>query len=88
MLSLQDKISYLETLLISDNEAYADTFKENIIIFFDDDFIAENSQFSFLERFHTKNDIKLWLDNLLSQIVMKFDDENEQLSDFIYCFIE
>ncbi len=87
MLSLQDKISYLETLLMSDSGSYADTFKEDIVIFFDDDFITKNSLFSFLEQFHTKNDIKLWLDNLLSQIVMKFDDESEQLSDFIYDFI-
>jgi len=42
--------------------------------------------YNFLDKLKTESDIKLWVNNVLSHIVMKFDEQFENISDFIYEF--
>jgi len=87
MLSFEEKIVYLENSLNKTEENYADSFKEDIIIFFDD-FTSKNNLFSFLNNLNSTKEIENWVNKLTSRIALKFDSESEQMNDFIYDFIE
>ena len=87
-MTLLEKIEYLEQLLNQTEENYADTFKADITMFFDDDFSEENSQFLFLDNLNSKQEIENWVEKLISQFVMKFDLEFETENDFIYDYLE
>lgn len=87
-MTLLKKIEYLEQLLNQTEENYADTFKADIIMFFDDNFSEENSQIQFLDNLSSKQKIKNWVDELTSRFVMKFDSEFETENDFIYNYLE
>lgn len=86
MLSLTDKIKILESCLSQNDYSYADSFKTDIVIFFGD-FVVQNPSLNFLEKLSSKKEIVCWVTNLTSRIVLKFDEENEQLSDFIFDYI-
>ena len=86
MLSLTDKIKILESCLSQNDNSYADSFKTDIVIFFGD-FVVQNPTLNFLEKLSSKKEIVCWVTNLTSRIVLKFDEENEQLSDFIFDYI-
>jgi hypothetical protein len=85
---LLKKIEYLEQLLNQEEQNYADSFKSDIIMFFEDDFSEENSQLLFLENLNSKQEIENWIDKLTSRFVMKFDSEFETENDFIYDYLE
>ena len=51
---LLEKIEYLEQLLNQTEENYANTFKADITMFFDDNFSEENSQLLFLDNLESK----------------------------------
>jgi hypothetical protein len=87
-MTLSEKIDYLEKLLNQEEQNYADSFKSDIIIFFEDDFSQENSELLFLENLNAKRDIENWIDNLTSRFLMKFDSEFETENDFIYDYLE
>ena len=87
-MTLLEKIEYLEQLLNQTEENYADTFKADITMFFDDDFSEENSQLLFLDNLNSKQEIENWVDKLTSRFVMKFDSEFETENDFIYNYLE
>lgn len=82
MLSLTDKIYYLENYLNKSQDNYADSFKTDILFFFDE-FEEINSRLSFLNNLNTYNEIEDWVNRLTSKIVLKFDEESEQINDFI-----
>ena len=44
--------------------------------------------FRFLNELHAIESIHLWVDNLTSNIVMKYNEDEEQLSDFIFLYIK
>lgn len=83
MLSFAEKISYLEYSLNKIEENYADSFRVNILFFFDD-FNIENTKLQFLNNIHSFNEIEHWITKLTSRIVMKEDDikVNEIISDY------
>lgn len=87
-MTLLKKIEYLEQLLNQTEENYADTFKADITMFFDDNFSEENSQLQFLDSLNSEQEIKNWVDKLISRFVMKFDSEFETENDFIYNYLE
>ncbi|MDR7369506.1 hypothetical protein [Flavobacterium aquidurense] len=87
MLSLNKKIQHLENYLSQPNENYADSFKEDILMFIDD-FTNQNKLLSFLNNFNSLEGIENWVDNLCSRIVLKFDSEGEEINDFIYDYIQ
>lgn len=83
MLSLEEKISYLQHRLSTIEENYADSFKTDILFFFDN-FNSENTRLRFLNKLHSFNEIEHWITKLTSRIVMKEDefDVNEIISDY------
>ncbi len=81
------KINYLELLLNESNDSYADSFKTDILFYFNDDFTEENLQFHFLNQLETKDEIEKKLDFLLSQFVLKFDPVSETEFDFIHYYL-
>ncbi|MDO8317150.1 MAG: hypothetical protein Q7T12_06480 [Flavobacterium sp.] len=85
---LIEKIEYLEQLLNQTEENYADTFKADITMFFDDNFSKVNSQLLFLDNLNSEQEIEIWVDKLTSRFVMKFDSEFETENDFIYNYLE
>lgn len=87
MLSNEEKIDYLKYYLSKDKENYSDTYKDAIILFFDEDFSIHNLQFIFLDKYNHRQEIETWVDRLLSRFVMKFDEEFEQETDFIYDYL-
>ncbi|MFV8347603.1 hypothetical protein [Flavobacterium sp. ZB4P13] len=87
-MTLLEKIEYLEQLLNQTEENYADTFKADITMFFDDDFSEENSQLQFLDNLSSKQEIENWIEKLTSRFVIKFDSGFETETDFIYDYLE
>ena len=87
MVSLEDKILCLKNYLIEPQNNYADSFKSDIFIYFED-FETQNSNFTFLNTLSLQEDIKNWVDKLTSKIVMKYNEnEGEHLNDFIFDYI-
>lgn len=87
MLSLNEKIQHLENYLSQPNENYADSFKEDIVMFIDN-FADQNELLSFLNNIDSFEKIENWVDNLCSRIILKFDSEGEEINDFIYDYIQ
>lgn len=87
MLSLDEKIQYLENYLTMPTKNHADSFKEDIVMFLDD-FTSKNELLFFLNKLNSFEEIENWSDNLCSKIVLKFDYESEHINDFIYDYLE
>ena len=85
---LLEKIEYLEQFLNQTEENYADTFKADITMFFDDNFSEENAQLHFLDNLNSKHEIENWVNKLNSRFVMKFDSGFETENDFICDYLE
>jgi hypothetical protein len=83
MLSFEEKISYLQHTLNKVGENYADSFRTDILFFFDD-FNTKNTKLQFLNSIQSINEIEQWITKLTSRIVMKEDDleVNEIISDY------
>ena len=87
MLTFEEKISHLENSLNKIEDNYADSFKEDIVMFIDD-FIEKNELLFFLNELNSLEEIENWVDKLTSRFVMKFDSEFETENDFIYNYLE
>ena len=87
MLSLDEKIQYLENYLTMPTKNYADTFKEDIVMFLDD-FTNKNDLLFFLNKLNSFEEIENWADNLCSRIVLKFNYAEEHINDFIYDYLQ
>ena len=83
MLSFEEKISILENYLLQINDNYADSFKTDIALFLGE-FETQNSNLNFLNKISSIEEIENWVNNLTSKIVMKFNEDEEQFSDFIF----
>lgn len=83
MLSFEEKTSILENYLLQINENYADSFKTDIALFLGE-FETQNVNLNFLNNISSIEEIENWVDKLTSKIVLKFNEDEEQLSDFIY----
>jgi len=82
-MTFTEKIQYLKNLLYQPKENYADSFKQDIVMYFEDDFTIENIQMQFLNQLNTAEEIKNWIEFITSQFVLKFDAEQESEKDFI-----
>lgn len=83
MMHLETKMAYLEECLDDISSTYADSFKTDIAIFIGE-FNGENPRLHFLHKLTTEAEIAQWVNHLTSRIVLKFDEEGEQLSDLIH----
>ena len=86
MPTLTEKISQLEQFLNQPEENYADSFKTDIMDYFDT-FEIDNKELSFLSAMDTFEEIENWVTKLTSRIVLKFDEESESINDFIVDYI-
>lgn len=86
MLNHNDKIEILKSYLSEENYNYADSFKTDILLHFNefDNTQENNIRLNFLKNLKSKEDIRNCIDNLTSKIVMKYNEDEEQLSDFIF----
>lgn len=84
MLNFVVKIEILKEYLSEIKDNYADSFKTDIFLYFNEFEDIKNKDFKFLEELKSKEDIQNYVDNLTSKIVMKFNEVEEQLSDFIF----
>lgn len=84
MLSQLEKIEILKSYLQNTKENYADSFKTDILFFFDECSDIQNKNLNFLNELNLKEEIHLFIDNLTSKIVLKYNEDEEQLSDFIF----
>lgn len=85
MLSYDDKIRILKNYLLDiRDENYADSFKTDILFYYNEFENVQTTDFKFLNGLNSKDDIHIWVDNLTSKIIMKFNEDEEQLSDFIF----
>lgn len=87
-MTYEDKIRTLKSYLNHVHDNYKDSFKPDICLFFNDDFTVENPMLNFLNKFDNKSEIKKWVDQVTSQIVLKFDEEYEEIGGFIGEFVE
>ena len=85
MITKAEKIAHLETCL-REGGSYADSFKADIAIFLGE-FNAFNPKLDFLEGLTSEEQISEWVNRLTSRIVMKFDEESEQLGELVYEYI-
>lgn len=85
MLSKTEKIQKLKDYLCTKNDSYADTFKGDILDFLSN-YEEDSAVYDFLYELKSESDIKVWVNNVLSHIVMKFDEQFEDISDFIHQF--
>lgn len=86
-MTLLQKINYLKLLLNKPDDSYADSFKTDILFYFNDDFTEGNLQFNFLNQLETKKEIEKKLEFLISQFVLKFDTDSETEFDFIHYYL-
>lgn len=81
------KIHHLENYLNKVEQNYANSFKQDILIYFNEDFSEENQQLIFLNNLNTTEEIEALIDNLTSQFVLKFDENQESENDFIHDYL-
>lgn len=82
---LKSKIVYLEKVLNTIEDNFADSFKFDIANVIDE-FDESNISLKFLNQLNTKNDIANWVNKLTSRIVMKYDQLS--VDELIYDYIE
>ena len=67
MLNQKQKIEYLELYLSHKNDNYGDTIKDDIYSYF---FDLEKSDFKFLVKLETKNEIETKIEFLVSKVIL------------------
>lgn len=82
-----EKIEVLKDYLAQPSQNYRDTYKTDIYLFFNEDFTNKNSLLNFLNDLSTHSEIIDWVDLVTSQIVLKFDEDDQEMGNFIGEFI-
>ena len=86
-MTLSNKIEILKRQLNQTESNYADSFKADIIMYFNEDFSEDNEKLSFLNKLYSKEEIENFINKLTSRFVMKFDAEVESENDFIHDYL-
>jgi hypothetical protein len=86
-MTLNNKIEILKRQLNKTESNYVDSFKADIIMYFDEDFSEENQKLSFLNKLNSKEEIENFINKLISRFVMKFDADGESENDFIHDYL-
>jgi len=84
-MKFEQKILVLKSILEETPINYADSFKTDICLFFNE-FNLRNPMLSFLEKIEDESLIRIWVDKLTSRIVMHEDDDliSELIADYFY----
>lgn len=85
-LTFSEKIDVLKAYLEDEKDNYADSFKSDIYFFFNEfeDLDEIEHRLGFLKTLHTTEDIQNWVDHLTSRIVLKYDEDEMELSEFLF----
>jgi hypothetical protein len=83
---MDSKITFLETYLSAGGLSYADSFKADIAIVLGE-FEPDNPNLAFLDRMSSEQDIIHWVNALTSRIVLKHDEEDESVGEFVREYI-
>jgi hypothetical protein len=83
MLTHHQKIYILQSILNDVGESYAEGFKTDVLFYFGD-FEVGDVKLDFLKGLQDEVEIKARVELLLSQIVLKFNEEEDSLGDFIF----
>lgn len=86
-MNLSEKIRCLEAYLEQQEETYADSFKGEIALILGD-FDVSNPSLAFLDGMADAQEIYAWVNRLTSRIVMRFDEEEESLGDFVWDYLK
>lgn len=84
-MTFKQKTQHFELYLNISKENYADTFKQDIIIYTIEDFIIDNLKLQFL--INLTSEIENFIDKLTSNFVMNYDSDYEIENDFIHQYI-
>jgi hypothetical protein len=82
MLTFRQKTEILKTNLGDIGDSYADSFKTDILFYFNE-FDPADPKLAFLEDLDFEEEIVRWVNRITSMIVMKFGEEKEGLGDFL-----
>ncbi|MEY5040579.1 MAG: hypothetical protein RLZZ414_104 [Bacteroidota bacterium] len=83
MLTHYQKISILQSILKDVGKGYSESFKTDVLFYFGD-FEVGDVKLDFLKGLQVEVEIKARVELLLSQIVLKFNEEEDSLGDFIF----
>ena len=83
MLSYTEKATILRNCLEELGSSYADSFKTDLLFYFGD-FEEADTRLSFLHKLHSETEIRKWVERINSLIVLKFNEEEEGLGDFVF----
>lgn len=75
------KLDIFTSTLEKDEESYVDSFNGLILMY------SENTDFSFLNNLHSREEIEYWIKKLKSRIVMRKDDASidDIFDDYVLC---
>ena len=84
-MKFEQKILALQNILEETPNNYADSFKTDICLFYNE-FASKNPMLIFLEKFDDESSIRNWVDKLTSRIVMHESDDvvSELIADYFY----
>lgn len=83
MLTFHEKTAILKTCLEDVGDSYADSFKTDILFYFND-FDPADQKLAFLHNLDFKGEIVGWVNRITSLIVMKYEEEEEGLGEFVW----
>jgi hypothetical protein len=83
MITFTEKIALLKACLEDIGSSYADSFKAEILFYFND-FDTEDPKLAFLHDLDFEEEIIQWVDRITSLMVLKLEEEEEELGEFVY----
>jgi hypothetical protein len=83
MLTFDQKIQTLKNYLEDVGPSYSDSFKTDILFYFDG-FNPADPKLAFLHDLDFEEEIVGWVNRITSLIVMKYEEEEEGFGEFIW----
>lgn len=82
MLTFDEKIGALKNCLEDIGSSYPDSFKTDMLFYFND-FDPADPKLNFLQELEFESEITGWINRITSLMVMKFEEEEETVGDFL-----
>ena len=82
MLTIDEKIRALKNCLEDIGSSYADSFKTDMLIYFQD-FDPVDPRLNFLHELEFESEIMGWVNRMTSLMVMKLEEKEETVGDFL-----
>lgn len=82
MLTFDEKIRAMKNCLEDIGSSYADSFKTDMLIYFND-FDPSDPKLNFLHELEFESEITGWVNRMTSLMVMKLEEKEETVGDFL-----